>query len=291
MYNSLVISILFAILAFLGWGTGDIFGGLVARKVGSYSSAVLNYVLCIVLASFYIPFALPELRNLNLESAIWLIILFPIGIIPLITLYEGINRGNASLIGTVSGSFGALVAILSVIFLGESLNSLQVISIFIVLLGLILSSLDLKKFNIRQLLTDKGISFAIISLILWAIYFTFVKIPIRQIGWFWPAYISWWGFPLVLLYLKTKSIKINIPKDKKHVSFLLLNAIISTIALFSFNIAAARGQSSIIAPIASSYPALFALLAYFVFKDRLTKQQIIGMVITLGGIISLGLLA
>lgn len=286
-----MVAILFAILAFVGWGTGDIFGGLVARKVGGYSSAIINYILCIILASLYIPFALPELRNLNLESVIWLIVLLPIGIIPLVTLYEGMNRGSASLVGTVAGSFGALVAVFSVIFLGESLNLFQVISIFVVLIGLVLSSLDLKNIKWQQLLTDKGIPFALISFITWAIYFTFIKIPIRQIGWFWPAYISWWGFPLVLYYLKTKSIKITVPKDKKHLGFILMNALLSITALFSFNLAAAKGQSSIIAPIASSYPALFALLAYFVFKDKLSKQQVIGMVTTLVGIISLSLLA
>lgn len=284
-------AILFAIIAFVGWGTGDIFGGLVARKVGGYSSAVLNYIFCIILASFYIPFALPELRNLNLESVLWLIVLLPIGIIPLITLYEGMNRGNASLVGIVSGSFGALVAILSVISLKESLNIPQIVSIIIVFIGLVLSSLNLKNFKLQQLLTDKGIPFALFSLVTWAIYFTFVKIPIRQIGWFWPAYITWWGFPLVLFYLKKRSIKITIPRDKKHRIYMVMSSVISTIALFSFNLAAAKGQSSIVAPIASSYPVLFALLAYFVFKDRLSKQQIVGMVITLAGIISLSVLA
>lgn len=284
-------AILFAIIAFVGWGIGDIFGGLVARKVGGYSSAVLNYIFCIILASFYIPFALPELRNLNLESVLWLIVLLPIGIIPLITLYEGMNRGNASLVGIVSGSFGALVAILSVIFLKESLNIPQIVSIIIVFIGLVLSSLNLKNFKLQQLLTDKGIPFALFSLVTWAIYFTFVKIPIRQIGWFWPAYITWWGFPLVLFYLKKRSIKSTIPRDKKHRIYMVMSSVISTIALFSFNLAAAKGQSSIVAPIASSYPVLFALLAYFVFKDRLSKQQIVGMVITLAGIISLSVLA
>lgn len=286
-----MVAILFALLAFVGWGTGDIFGGLVARKVGGYSSAVLNYILCIVLASFYIPFALPELRGITLGTVFWLAFLFPIGIIPLVTLYEGMTRGNASLVGTVAGSFGALVAILSVLFLKESLNPLQVVSIIAVLVGLVLSSLNLKNFKLRQLLTDKGLPFALISLVTWAIYFTFVKIPIRQIGWFWPAYISWWGFPLVLLYLRMKSIKISIPKEGKNLVFILANGLLSVIALFSFNLAVSRGQSSIITPISSSYPALFALLAYFVFKDRLSKQQIVGMVVTLVGIISLSLLA
>jgi drug/metabolite transporter (DMT)-like permease len=284
-------AVLFAIIALVGWGTADIFGGLVARKVGGYSSAVLNYILCVIITSFYIPFALPELINFNLESILWLIVLLPIGIIPLITLYEGINRGNASLVGIISGSFGALVAILSVIFLKESLNVYQIVSIIVVFVGLVLSSLNLKNFKLKQILTDKGIPFALFSLVAWAIHLTFIKIPIRQVGWFWPAYISWWGFPLVFFYLKKKSIKISIPSDKKHRIYMVMNSMISIIAIFSFNIAVAKGQSSIVAPIASSYPALFALLAYFVFKDKLTKQQIIGMFTTLIGIILLSVSA
>jgi uncharacterized membrane protein len=284
-------AISFALIAFVGWGVGDIFGGLVARKTNGYSSAVLNYIFCIVFASFYIPFALPELKSMTLGTGLWLMVLLPIGIIPLVTLYEGISRGNASLVGTVAGSFGALVSILSVLFLGESLNIFQVFCIVIVLVGIILSSINLKNINFHELLSDKGLPFALVSLVTWGIYFTFVKIPIRQVGWFWPAYISWWGFPIVLLYLRQKSIKISTPRDKKHIIFVILNSLVSIMALFCFNLAAAKGQSSIIAPIASSYPALFALLAYFVFKDRLTKQQILGMVTTLVGIISLSLLA
>ena len=33
--------IIFAIITAIGWATGDIFGGLVARKIGGYSSAIL----------------------------------------------------------------------------------------------------------------------------------------------------------------------------------------------------------------------------------------------------------
>ncbi|MFA5025981.1 MAG: EamA family transporter [Candidatus Shapirobacteria bacterium] len=286
-----MIAILFALIAFVGWGTADIFGGFVARKIGGYSSAVLSYVLSIILATLYIPFALQELNNITLSTIIWLLILTPIGVIPLITLYEGIKVGNASLNGTIAGSFGGLVVILSVIFLGEKISSVQIVSILIILAGLILSSLDFKTLKAKQFLTDKGIPYAIISLITWGIYFTFVKIPIRDIGWFWPAYLSWWGFPIVLIFMKMKSIKLIFPKDGKLIKLMLVNGLLLTAALFAYNLAASKGQTAIVAPIASSYPALFAVLAYFVFKDRLSKQQIIGVIVTLFGIISLSLMS
>ena len=286
-----MVAIIFALVAFVGWGTADIFGGLVARKIGGYSSAVWSYIISLILASFYIPFALPQLNNLTLETIIWLIVLTPIGVIPLITLYEGIKVGNASLVGTIAGSFGGLVVILSVLFLGEKINVAQTISIITIFIGLILSSLDFKTIKAKQFLSDKGIPFALMSLAAWGFYFTFVKIPIRTIGWFWPAYLSWWGFPLVFLFMKVKSIKVEFPHDRKLILFMLINGTILTAALFGFNLASSTGQTSIVAPIASSYPALFAVIAYFAFKDRLSKQQIFGVIITLAGILLLSVIS
>ena len=280
-------AIIFALIAFFGWGLGDIFGGLVSRKIGGISSAFWSYVLCVIFASFYIPFAGNPLEHMNTLALVVLIILTPIGLVPLITLYEGIKRGNASLVGTIGSTFAALVVILSIIFLGDKISYTQIIAIVIIFVGLILASLDLKTFNIKQLVTDKGVPFAIASMIFWAIYFTFVRIPIRQIGWFWPAYLSWCGFPLVYIFMRAKKMKLTIPNDSKTIMYTVIGAFVSCAALFGFNYAVSKGQTAIVAPISGAYPVLFASLAYFVFKDRLNKQQVTGIIFTLVGIVLL----
>lgn len=157
-------AIIFALIAFVGWGVGDIFGGTVSRKIGGHSSAFWSYVFCLIFASFYIPFAGNPLKHLTLQSGLILLILIPIGMVPLITLYEGIKVGNASLVGTIGASFAALAVVFSIIFLGDKINLNQAISIVIIFTGLILSSLDLKAFNLKQLTTDKGVPFALISM-------------------------------------------------------------------------------------------------------------------------------
>lgn len=208
-------AIVFALIAFIGWGVGDIFGGAVSRKIGGYSSAFWSYIFCLILASLYIPFAGNPFQQLTLQSGLILLILIPIGIVPLITLYKGIEVGNASLVGTIGASYAALVVLLSIIFFKDRINLNQIISIAIIFTGLILSSIDLKSFKFKQLTTDKGVPFALVSMILWAIYFTFVRIPIREVGWFWPAYLSWCGFPLVLIYMKVNKLAIKFPREKK----------------------------------------------------------------------------
>jgi len=57
--------IIFALISYLGWGVGDIFGTIAVRKIGSYSTALWRFILGIILFSLYAPFALDSLRNLS----------------------------------------------------------------------------------------------------------------------------------------------------------------------------------------------------------------------------------
>ncbi|MCA9371872.1 EamA family transporter [Candidatus Woesebacteria bacterium] len=46
-------------------------------------------------------------------------------------------------------------------------------------------------------------------------------------------------------------------------------------------------SNSLAAPIASVAPILFVIMSYFIFKDKLTKQQVAGIVVALFGILFL----
>ena len=128
------------------------------------------------------------------------------------------------------------------------------------------------------------------AMILWGIYFTFIRIPIRQVGWFWPSYFAMLGVPIIWIYMLVRRIKLEKLPNSKITFLSLLNALLLTGGTFSYNFAVMSGQTSIVAPIAGSYPVLFVVLAYFVFKDRLNKQQIFGIVTTLTGIVLLSVL-
>ena len=68
---------------------------------------------------------------------------------------------------------------------------------------------------------------------------------------------------------------------------LIINSAMVGSGSLSFNYAISKGLVAIVAPIAGSYPTLFALLAFLVFKDSITRQQIFGIGVTLMGIVLL----
>jgi len=175
--------------------------------------------------------------------------------------------------------------------LNDKLSVIQAIPVVIIFIGLIMSSLNFKSLSIKNILADKGVIYGLVAMLLWGIFYTFIRIPIREVGWFWPSYLSSLSIPVILLYMRFKKIKLEKPRGFKMTLFSLLNTILLTGGTYAYNFAVMKGQTAIVAPIAGSYPVLFVILSRFVFKDRLNKQQLIGILITVLGIVVLSVLS
>lgn len=282
-------AIIFAVISYLGWGIGDIFGTIATRKIGAYQTTFWYLLLQIPLFGIFAFFFTDKLANLTIGVLIINIFLGILGTVGFLAFYEGLRIGNASLVGTIVASFAAVTVILSLIFLKESLTAVQTTAIIIIFFGLITSTFNFNELRRGEVKLGKGVLFAIIAMLVWGIYWAFIKIPVEQIGWFWPIFISLTSFPLVPLFMKYRKIQLELASFKRALLPLLLNAILLGIAAFSFNFAIDINLTAIVAPIAGSYPTLFVLLAFLIFKDPITRQQVVGIVTTLIGIVLLSI--
>jgi len=70
---------------------------------------------------------------------------------------------------------------------------------------------------------------------------------------------------------------------------LLPASLLISIGGFSYDIAISQGLVAVVAPIASSSVTLFVVLAFIFLKDPITRQQIIGIITTLIGIVLLSI--
>ena len=286
-----MLAIIFALISYFAWSSGDIFGTVVTRKLGAYSTTFWTLLLGLILFSFYIPFSLNEIQGLTIDILFLNIILGLILATSFLTFYEALRIAHPSLVGTIAASFAALTVILSIVFLKETITNYQALSILVIFLGVIISLLDFTELIKGKFAFNKGVLLAIATMIGWGIYFTFIKIPVSRIGWFWPEYISFTLFPLIYLVMKIRRIELKKPTYEKALVPLILSVIILRSADFSFNFAISRGLTAIVAPIAGSYPTLFVVLAFLVFKDPIKRQQIFGIILTVFGIVLLSFLS
>lgn len=49
-------TIIFAIITYVGWGAGDVFGALISRKIGSYSAVAWFDLLFLAVSICLLPF-------------------------------------------------------------------------------------------------------------------------------------------------------------------------------------------------------------------------------------------
>ena len=138
---------------------------------------------------------------------------------------------------------------------------------------------------------EKGVLMALITVLLWGIYFSLIKIPVKEIGWFLPNYFIYLLAPCILIIMRAKKITLQIPTGKKTIIGLLCYTILATMGNFTYNMGITNGFVSVVAPIAGAYPTIFVALSFLIFKDRITKQQLCGIIISLVGIVGLSFLS
>ena len=282
-----MLAVFFAFISFFGWGIGDIFGAITTRKIGAYSAVYWNIVFGFIISTLYIPFLQVDQSSFTILIISINVILGIIFILGFIAFNEGLRIANPTLIGTIVASFAAFTVVFSIIFFKETVTLPQVLSISTIFIGLIPCSFSIKKLPKWNTKQAKGILLAFFAMLCWGLYYTFIKIPVKQIGWFWPQYITLSLFPLLFFYMKINQKKLSSWNKRNIFLPLVANGILVTIGEFSFNFAISKGLSAVVAPIAGAYPVLFAIIAFFLFKDHISKQQLLGIIISLIGIISL----
>lgn len=284
-----MIAVFFAFLTFFGWAVGDLFIALSGRRIGALRTYFWGNVISLVLTSLYIPLAG------GISSWPMFLIAFLLGIMLSVGTFSYIHAlavGNASLAGAIGGAFPIITVFLSLIFFGEKLTFIQTVGIIFTIVGVVLTSLDFQKLHKERrskIFSDRAVPLTLFSVILWGFYYAFIRIPVEKIGWFWACYPINFVFIFLLFFEKKKRDLFRVFKDNKAIIFLVFYTVFITVAQFSYNLGISSGFTSIVAPVAGAYPVLFVVLTRLVFKEKLTKQQSLGIIAALLGIILISL--
>lgn len=279
---------LLAFITFLGWGTADLFTVVVVRKIGANLTTFIVFFFSFILSLFVFPFVPHDFALITFPLLclnIFLGILFVSGNI---LVSEAFRISSAPIIGVIVPSTPALALILSAIFFHDKITLFQTLSIIIVLIGISLCGIDLKELKKSKKIFDKGALIAFLAICMFAIFFTFSRILIQAYGWYLPTFIATACFPIILIVMKKQHEKFVIPKGKNILLASFMVGLLARSGDFAFNYGLSLPNASgIVATIANAAPILFVISSYLIFKDKITKQQIVGIVITLMGIILL----
>lgn len=278
-------AVFFALFTLAGWGVADVFVVIASRRIGNIKAYFWTLVLSLILSSLYIPFAGPVHDYFSLLTALVLGLFLSFGTL---MYFRSLEIGNAAVCGTIGGLLILPVVLMSMIFFGEKLGFIKITGIVFALTGMTLTSLKLgKKFSFHEIISEKGVGLAYIAMICWGIYYAFIRIPVKNIGWFWAFYPSNFLLFIILFLGKIKKDSVKVLGEGNTFSLILINALLITASELSYNAAVNIGYTSVAASIAGCYPVLFVILARIIFREMLTRQQKLGIVLSLLGIVLL----
>lgn len=282
--------IFFALISYVGWGTGDVVGAVATRRLGAYSTTLWSAILSLLLFASYMPFSINDLYKL---TPVVLFITLAIGVIFLIAFLsfnQAMIVGNPAIVGAIVSAYSSIAVVLSIVFLGERISLPQGAVITLIFIGIVLTSVNINEFWKGKVITGKAIIYSLIALLCFGVYATFIRIPIDQIGWFWPSVLVYISLLCTLLVVvKIRKVTIKKPTQNRALLPLLVSVLLLRSGELAYGIALTKELTAIVAPIAGAYPTLFVPLAFLVFRERVTKQQIGGIVLTVIGIVLLSL--
>jgi len=273
------VAVLFALISSLSWGTADFLGGLASRRVGSLRVLSVSYpaggVLITILALLVVPGVLSS-------ESVWVgVTSGAVGALGMGLLYAALAQGQMGIVSPITAVLSGAVPVLVGVIRGESLSPTAIAGILAAGLAVILVSWETGP---HKKTPPRAIAIAIASGLAIGAYLSVLGSAPVDSG-IWVATIGrWFSSILVVIALIIWLVRTGAGWSSAG-SFPWGLAVaaggLDALANAVFQLAAQRGLLAIVAVIGSLYPAATLLLARFLLHERISRVQLVGVVLAL----------
>lgn len=277
-----MLSILYGIASALSWGSGDFAGGLASRKLGPYRAVFWADLLGLMIilpgiAIFWEP--LPSVAVL-LQAVIG----GALGSVGLLVLYYSLSVGKMSIAAPVSALFAALLPVVVGLFT-QGLPTLYQFAGF----GFALAAVWLtsqghseEKFRLQHL---ADLRLPILAGIGFGCYFIFVHYASHNTGSVIWTMVASRVAGTLLLWVVVLAKRESFSVARKAWLVVFLNATLDLAGNFFYILASQAGRLDVSAVLSSLFPGSTIILAWIILKERITRAQVIGIVLAFAAIV------
>lgn len=263
-----------AILAKIGIKNTD---SNLATAIRTIVILLFSWLMVFIVGSFN---TIPELSN---KTIIFLILSGLATGLSWLCYFKALQLGNVNKVTPIDKSSTILTMILAMIFLGEQIKVLKIISIVLIGIGTYL--MIEKKEDSKQAKDNKWLLFAFGSAIFASLTSVLGKVGIEgvesnlgtAIRTIVVLIMAW---VVVFVTKKQGEIK-NI--DKKSWKFLILSGLTTGLSWLCYYKALQDGEAGIVVPIDKLSIVITIAFSYFILKEKLNKKSILGLILIVTG--------
>jgi drug/metabolite transporter (DMT)-like permease len=269
-----LLSILFGLGAALGWGAGDFTGGLASRKTGAYRAVFYSEVIGVALLLIVAQFSAEPLPNLKIF--LLSILAGALGTVGLIFLYQSMTLGLMSIAAPVSALLAAALPVLVGIFKEGIPQILIILGFGFALFAVwMISQGEGGVTDIFAHLSD--LKLPLLAGIGFGSYFVLMHEATSTGATVWPMVISRsGGMILITVYMLITRAAWKV-EDTSAWPMITLNGILDISGNLFFILAGQTGRLDVAAVLSSLFPGATVVLAWIFLKERLSRNQWIGI--------------
>lgn len=283
--------LLLATIPMLGYGVIDaITVGTAKRVPALYFILLQNFI---TLSCFVLVIILFVPTRLFSDPAAWFALCGGFFLVlGYLAFLKALAVGKAGVVTAFAHGYILVAALIGILFLGESANSVRILAILVVLAGLTILSTNLRDLrSITFFSKDSGLLFALLSMFGWGIGFSLQKIASDALPLFEAAVLVELGAFIVptSVFLLTQK-----PLAKYRTFRWLDLGIIAIVAVGFFGLQTALITAfslfdlGLVATIAGSSSIITAILSYFLYRQTLSGREMIGILVVVFGLGLLG---
>ena len=271
--------LIFALITAFCWGLSTTF---IKKSYESFSP-----IIAVILGGFagiiiLLPFALIN----GAKLVFWpLVPVATLAAASYIFYFYALERGKLALTGTVLTIYPLFTIILAALFLSEVTTTIAKIGIVTILFGLIFLSLE-KFSGLKNIKLGAWLWWGLTGAALSGLGDFLAKAMVSNFDAYSYslAFVIGWLITAFVMFMFDK--RRTLPKSfNQNAIFLILAEVLLFLGYMFLYLALKDGLASIVVPISASYSVLSLFLALVWLKEKISKPQILGAVLTIIGVI------
>ncbi|MBD3280152.1 EamA family transporter [Candidatus Dojkabacteria bacterium] len=286
--NETIQAIILAVVAMFGFGISNGISKKYAQAVGPLR--LITYPRVLVVGGLFI-LSVVSWQNVTFDWKYIGLGIFTIAIsyFGLFFFNKSIEVGKVGVAVPVTAGRIIISAMVGVMFLEDSLNLLQFMSIFLVTFGIALLSLDFRQLKNSNILNiESGVPYAVLAALFWGASMPFFGYFGNKVGVVFFAFLTELTvFSQSIVHTKLRGMKVVVARKrlKENITGLAFIGVCTLIASLSVTAGFATGKVGIVAAISGSSPVISVLVARLLFKELLEPKQYIAIFLVVAGIV------
>jgi drug/metabolite transporter (DMT)-like permease len=274
-------------LAAVAWGLADVSVTYLTRRGGFFRTLLFTQIFGVALL-LVVALAVGDLPGPSTWQLLVLAALAPVAVAAYGGFYKALELGPIAIVSPIASANGAVVVVLAVIVLGESLSAVQTLGCLLVLGFIVLAALEPSVEGSKG--NGTGIRLALVASAAFGGYLFVLATISEELGWLVPILIARSMTVTVLGVVAVTRWPASVG------SFGVLGVLgcaaagtLDAAGYLVFNRGAEIGEVAITSAAAASYPVIPILVGLVALRERVAWHQLVGVAGVLLGMVVLSL--